>query len=189
MSEGLACVAPMDVSDTVALGRLYDEHARRLRGLLVRLGVPCDDANDALHEVFAVACRRLGTLREPSAVVAWLNGIAVRVAASARRRARWRHFIGLEEAAEPVCSHTPASALESHQARAVLQAALDGLSDKKRTGFILFEPEGLSGEEIAEAVGCPLKTVRTRLYHARRELVARLALVDGQYAKQGGQPS
>lgn len=167
------------VPDQDDLGRLYVEHGRRIQGLLMRLGVAGPDAEDALHDVFEVASRRLSTLRDPGAIRAWLNGIAVRVAASSRRRARFRRFVGLERVPEPSDARTPATDLERQRARAAVYAALDGIKEKKRTVFILFELQGMSGQEIAEAVGCPLKTVWTRLFHARREFLVRLAEIEG----------
>jgi RNA polymerase sigma-70 factor (ECF subfamily) len=161
------------------LGRLYSEHARRLRGLLLHLGVAPAEADDALHEVFVVAWRRLSTLRDAAAIVPWLNGIAVRVASSSRRRARLRRFVGLDAAPEPASATTPASVLDARAARELVYRALDGIGEKKRTVFILFELHGMTGREIADTVGCPVKTVWTRLYHARREFVARVTALTG----------
>lgn len=170
--------------ELTALGELYGAHARRLRGLLVRLGVPQRDAEDALHEVFVVACRRRKSLRDEGAIVGWLNGIALAVAASARRRAKLRRFLGLEDAPEPRDPSTPAMAMERRQASAAVYAALDKMKEKKRTVLILFELEGMSGEEIARAVGCPLKTVWTRLFHARREFQEKLAELEAAPARE-----
>ncbi len=106
---------------------------------------------------------------------AWIYGIALNVASEHRRRRMVRRFFGLDDAPEPVAPSGPHAALEQREAEALVQAALDTLAPKKRAVFVLYELEGLTGEEIAEAVACPLKTVWTRLYHARRELEAELA--------------
>ncbi len=55
-----------------------------------------------------------------------------------------------------------------------LYALLDELSDKKRTVFVLHEIEGLSPQEISKVVGAPVLTVRTRLFYARREMLAKI---------------
>ncbi len=164
--------------DTTDLSRIYTAHSRRIRGLLMRLGVAPGDAEDALHETFVVAWRRIHTLRDPEALVAWLNGIAVRVEASLRRRAQLRRFVGLESISELAESTTPASELDTRRAQRLVYAALDGIADKKRTVFILFELHGMTGHEIAAIVGCPLKTVWTRLFHARREFLARVTVME-----------
>ena len=64
---------------------------------------------------------------------------------------------------------TPLAAFEQTEATRRLYALLDKLPEKQRAVFVLFELEGSSGEQIAEAVGCPVPTVWTRLFHARKE--------------------
>jgi RNA polymerase sigma-70 factor, ECF subfamily len=184
VADAMVQTAVPDVGDTIELGHLYAAHSHRILGLLVRLGVAPRDAEDALHDTFVVAWRRLGTLRDPAAIVAWLNGIAIRIAAASRRRAWMRRFVGLDAADEPTESTTPASVMETRRARQVVDAALDGINDRKRTVFILFELQGMTGQEIAQAVGCPLKTVWTRLFHARREFLARVEAIEGVQARR-----
>jgi RNA polymerase sigma-70 factor (ECF subfamily) len=72
-------------------------------------------------------------------------------------------------------STTPAMALEKKQDQHVLAQMLARMSDKRRTTLILFEIEGYSGQEIARLHGVPVKTVWTRLHHARKALVAMVA--------------
>jgi len=178
MADAVIDLVMSDVSDTTDFCRLYAEYCRRIRSLVIRLGVAPGDAEDALQETFVVAWRRRSSLRDPNAIVPWLNAIAVRVAASTRRRAWARKLVGLESVEEPAELTTPLSVLESHRARQLVYGALDGIPNKKRTVFILFELQGMTGQEIAETVGCPLKTVWTRLFHARREFLARVAAID-----------
>ena len=101
-------------------------------------------------------------------------GIALNLAARRRRRHAVRRFFGLEHAAQLEAPTSPHARLETREAEALVQRALERLAPKKRDVFVLYELEGFSGEEIAEAVGAPLKTVWTRLYHARREIEAEL---------------
>ena len=105
---------------------------------------------------------------------AWLYGVSVRVAQAARRRARVRRWFGMEHAEDATDGRTPEHDADRRDARRTVYAALERLSDKKRTVFILFELEGLRGEEIALALGIPLRTVWTRLHHARHEFEAAL---------------
>ena len=155
--------------DLSVLKRVYEEHGPWIRAALARLGGPEVDADDLLHEVFLVALKRPDVFINNDEPRAWLYGVAVNVAAAARRRARVRRWFGLEAAEAITDGRTPERSVEQSDAKKHVYAALDQLSEKKRTVFILFELEGLSGEEIAKAVDCPLKTVWTRLFHARKE--------------------
>ena len=157
-----------------ALESLYSEHAAFVRDLMARLLGPGGDAEDQRQEVFLIAWRRLDTLRRGVPARAWLCGIALRVAAAARRRARLRQFLGLEQAWAVAGGGTPGTAFESAEASRLVYSILDTIAEKKRTAFILFEIQGLSGQEISEAMSCPPKTVRTRLFHARREFLREL---------------
>lgn len=156
-------------SDLSTLKRVYEEHGPWIRSALARLGGPGMDEDDLLQEVFLVALKRPDVFVDNPEPRAWLYGVAVNVAQAARRRARLRRWFGLEAAESVSDGITPERSIEQGDAKKRVYAALDRLSEKKRAVFILFELEGLSGEEIARAVGCPLKTVWTRLFHARRE--------------------
>jgi RNA polymerase sigma-70 factor (ECF subfamily) len=152
--------------------------------LVIRLGTPASDADDLVQETFVIAFRKWNDFdpaqfvpREPgaSAERTWLYAIAVRVAAGACRRARVRRFFGVARAVEPIDPATPGSLFARAAARRQVTRLLEGIGEKKRTVFVLFEVEGLTGEEIARIVGCPVKTVWTRLFHARREFLKQLA--------------
>ncbi len=171
-------------SETSAQRQLYESHADFVRRLVIRLGIPIADADDLVQETFIVAFRKWAEFeqRRPAGSQAgattertWLYAIAVRVAAGARRRGRVRRFLGLDQAPEPADPVSPATLLERAEARRQVHRLLEGIGEKKRTVFVLFELEGLSGEEIAAVVDCPVKTVWTRLFHARREFLQRLA--------------
>jgi RNA polymerase sigma-70 factor (ECF subfamily) len=163
-----------EASQRQGLRALFDEHASFVRRVIGRLGAPPSDVDDLLQEVFLVAVKKLGGFEGRSTHRTWLYGVAVRVVASARRRAKVREILGFSAGADPTDASTPARALERHEAQAQVQRALNKMSEKKRAVFILFEIEGLTGEEIAQAVGCPLKTVWTRLYHARQDFLRQL---------------
>ena len=147
---------------------LYASHARAVRALLVRLSGPGMDADDLCHEVFVVAWRKLDGLGEVPGR-GWLCAIAIRVVGGARRRAHLRRFVGLDHAKERATDKTPATDFEAAEASLQVYAALDGISEKKRVVFILHELQGLTGEQIASILECPVKTVWSRLGHARSE--------------------
>jgi RNA polymerase sigma-70 factor (ECF subfamily) len=72
----------------------------------------------------------------------------------------------------PHAGSTPAAALERKEDRRILHAMLSKMREERRSAFVLFEIEGLSGEEIARIQSVPVNTVWTRLYHARKEFFA-----------------
>jgi RNA polymerase sigma-70 factor (ECF subfamily) len=165
------------------LRRLYEEHADFVRAGVLRLGGDWADADDLVHEVFMVALQRAKSFEGRSSVRTWLYGIAVKVVGRARRRARVRRFLGLDslsEQNEVSNQPDPGRAFEQTEARRTIYRLLDKIAEKKRTVFILFELEELSGEEIAKIVGCPLKTVWTRLFYARKEFLRLLEKEEAQ---------
>jgi RNA polymerase sigma-70 factor (ECF subfamily) len=152
--------------------RFYFEHVDFVRRVLARLLGPGHDLSDAVQEVFVVALRKRHVYAGRALPSTWLHAIAQRIALATRRRTRLRAFLGLEAAQHVAAGTTPQQHFESREASEQLYALLDRLSEKKRTVWILHELEELSGEQIAEIVRCPVKTVWTRLFHARRELYA-----------------
>lgn len=168
------------------LGALYDAHCDRVRGLLRRMLGPVAEVDDLLQEVFLVALRRRALVEAMGeASGGWLCGVAVRLAQASRRRSRLRRFFGLESLSEVAGDEESGRAAEAAQARRLVYAALERLTEKKRTVFVLFELEGLPGEDIAVLLGCPLKTVWSRLAHARAEFEVALARTV-RPAAQGG---
>jgi RNA polymerase sigma-70 factor (ECF subfamily) len=145
-----------------------------LRGVLARLAGPSLQPDDLLQEVFVIALGKLDRFGAAGPPLPWLFGVASKVATAARRRQAARRFFGLEEAPELVAAQTPHSAFEKEESARRVYAALDRIEARKRTVFVLFELEGLSGEEIAQALEVPLKTVWTRLGRARAEFAERL---------------
>jgi RNA polymerase sigma-70 factor (ECF subfamily) len=176
--SGLTMAGEMGASES--LRRLWREHAGFVRAAIVRLAGPSLDADDVLQEVFIVAWRRHGDLREGASVRGWLHAIAARTVLAARRKARLRRFFGLDKAEEVAGEGGPGRDFEKAEAASLVYRALDRLSEKKRTVVILFEIEGLSGEEVAEVLGIPKATVWTRLHHARAELLLALSELQRQ---------
>lgn len=150
--------------------RFYLDHVEFVRRVVARLSGPGADIDDAIQEVFLVALRKRASFAGRAAPSTWLYAIAQRVVMAARRRTRVRRFFGLQVAESHSTPATPQQIFEHRESSEHLYRLLDRISDKKRTVFVLFELEGLPGEEIANIVDCPLKTVWTRLHHARREL-------------------
>jgi RNA polymerase sigma-70 factor (ECF subfamily) len=153
--------------------RLYEAHAAEVRQVLARLA-PGLDADDLLQEVFIVAIARADRLVAAASPRAWLFGLAIKLAATRARTARLRSFFGLEKAEHVPAVDAPSRTAEQRDAQKAVARALESLAPAKREAFVLFELQGLAGEEVAEALGIPLKTVWTRLHHARKEVTEAL---------------
>jgi RNA polymerase sigma-70 factor (ECF subfamily) len=125
------------------------------------------DIEDLVQEVFFVVHRRLGEFRGEARVSTWLFRIAYRVVGAHIRRERLRRRMrelfgrGVELATAP---NAPEDELDR---KGRVERALARLSFDQRSALVLFEVEGWSASEIAEAVGAPVGTVYRRLHDAR----------------------
>ena len=160
--------------------RLYVAHAPELRLTIARLAAPGMDIDDLLQEVFVVALQRVSELSGVASTRAWLFGVAAKLTATRRRTFRLRYWLGLEAADELSSAESPSRTVEQKEASRRVQDALASLSDAKRQVFVLFELQGLPGEDIAQALGIPLKTVWSRLFYARKEFQQAVARQDAQ---------
>ena len=160
-----------------AFGQLVQRHQDRLFNTLVGVLGSHDDARDVAQEAFILAFQKLQSFRGQSAFYSWLFRIALNVSASLRRR-RPRGTTSLDgvrerTGAEPMDQHPnsqPGYGVEQRERQQMVRAALMSLSEEYRTVLVLKEIEGLKYEEIAEEVGCPVGTVRSRIHRARLEL-------------------
>jgi RNA polymerase sigma-70 factor (ECF subfamily) len=160
--------------------RLYSTHASELRLALNRLGGTGVDCDDLLQEVFVVAMRKLSDLAQARNERAWLYGVAVKIAAGQRRRNKMRAWFGLERAPELQSAESPSRTLEQKEASIMLQEALESLPTAKRDVLVLFELQGLTGDEVAAALEVPVATVWTRLFHARKALSAAVQRIEAR---------
>lgn len=130
-------------------------------------GVPAALRDDVVQEVFVVVHRKLAEYEGRSTVRTWLTGIVRRVVRDQLKK-RSHHMSGEELVVEPAApGPTPAEALEQKQAADTLERILSKMSEEQREAFVLLEVEGLSGREIAEAVGVNENTIWTRVRAAR----------------------
>lgn len=139
--------------------------------LLVRILGPRADLEDLVQTVFLEMCRALPSFREESRFSTFVGGIAVRVARRALRPGAYERRRGSMPMDVADRQPTPESAASARQRWALLHRALDSLTPKKRVAFTLWALEGLSPEEIAELTGSKVHTVRSRIFHARHELM------------------
>lgn len=160
-----------------ALGVLFDRHEPAVRRYLARLVRP-SDVDDLVQATFLEVVRAAARFDPAFAARNWLFGIASVVARRHRRSiahtfarlAAWTERLR----GEPAPVRTPVEELEVDDRVRRTERALAALSPKKREVLLLVSIEGLSGEEVASALGIPINTVWTRLHHARRELRAAL---------------
>jgi RNA polymerase sigma-70 factor (ECF subfamily) len=149
---------------------VYREHFASIWRAVQRFGVAERDAADAAQEVFMIAYRRQDEFEGRSRTRTWLFGIAFRVAAGRRRLASTQREVLGEEAmhaARALADDDPEASAMQRELRSLLQQGLDALPFEQRAVFSMFELEGLSGEEIAQALELPEGTVRSRLRLAR----------------------
>lgn len=132
------------------------------------------DREDIAQEVFLVVRRRLDAFDGVNPA-GWLYQITRRQVRDSRRRTWVKHIFNKRRSDEPdVLPHagaSPAHALEEKEKQRILHSLLMKMNEDRRSAFVLFEIEGLSGEEIARVQSVPLNTVWTRLYHARKEFL------------------
>jgi RNA polymerase sigma-70 factor (ECF subfamily) len=156
---------------------IYRRHAQRVARWAARLAGPGVDVEDLVQEVFLQVHRSIDRFRGECRLTTWLYGVTERVVRARRRRERLRRMFGLSTLVdvEPISSGpSPSDALERRQSTQLLYVALDRLRENHRTVLILFELEGLSGEEIAELKSLRIATVWMRLSRARAQLAREL---------------
>ena len=157
-------------SDAARLAVIVESYFDFAWRALRRLGVPGPSVDDAAQQLFMVVAQRLRSI-EPDRERAFVFGIAVRIAASFRRKQRReRDTCPLEAdgASTAVASlPSPEELLELKRARALLDYILDQMPLELRAAFILAEGEGMTRREIGELCGIPEGTAGSRLRRAR----------------------
>jgi RNA polymerase sigma-70 factor (ECF subfamily) len=147
-----------------------------VRRFLCRLGVEATDLEDACQEVFVRVYRYLPTFRGDATLKTWIFRLCATEARRARRRVRVaadtvRQLVRREPAASPFASGGPwmSPEMTPETARRKVDAALASLKQSERLVFILFEMEGLSGDQVAARAGCGVARVWRQLHDARRK--------------------
>ena len=143
-----------------------------------RLGLQRAEAEDVTQDALVEVYRSLHRFEGRSRLRSWILGVAANVCRSRRRSRSWgalRESPDDEALRElPDCSAGQEEALARHELQAAVREAIDALGPEHRCVVTLREVEGLSYQEIAEALQIPLGTVRSRLHNARALLAQRL---------------
>jgi RNA polymerase sigma-70 factor, ECF subfamily len=177
-------VARAQRGDKRAYELLVMKYQRKLGRLLSRWVRDPAEVEDVTQEAFIKAYRALPSFRGESAFYTWLYRIAINTAknylvALGRRAPTTTGFDneeaeGFEDAEQLRDGSTPESELEGKQIAAVVNKAMDALPDDLRTAITLREIEGLSYDEIASVMNCPIGTVRSRIFRAREAIATEL---------------
>ncbi|SOE48417.1 RNA polymerase sigma factor RpoE [plant metagenome] len=177
-------VARVQRGDKKAFDLLVLKYQRKIMRLLSRMIRDPSDIEDVAQEAFIKAYRALPQFRGESAFYTWLYRIAVNTArnwmASSGRRPSAPNAIELEdgetfnETDSLSDISTPESVVASREIAQTVNAAIQDLPEELRTAIVLREIEGMSYEDIAQSMDCPIGTVRSRIFRAREAIAARL---------------
>ena len=170
--------------DKRAFELLVIKYQRKLGRLLSRFVRDPAEVEDVAQEAFIKAYRALPTFRGDSAFYTWLYRIAINTAkyylVAMGRRAPTTTGVDIDEAenfedADQLRdTNTPETEFEGKEIAGAVNKAMDALPEDLRTAITLREIEGLSYEEIANVMNCPIGTVRSRIFRAREAIAAEL---------------
>lgn len=172
-------IAKVQKGDSRAFDLLVLKYQHKIMGLISRYVHDADEVQDVAQEAFIKAYRALPGFRGDSAFYTWLYRIAINTAKNhlvSRSRRPPGTDIEVEEAeyfdggSALREIENPENALLGEELRAVVERAMADLPDELRTAVTLRELDGLSYEDIAEIMNCPVGTVRSRIFRAREAI-------------------
>ena len=180
----LSLVRRVQAGERGAFDLLVLKYQHKVVKLVMRYLRDPTEAEDVAQEAFIKAYRALPQFRGDSAFYTWLYRIAINTAKNAlvsRDRSPIAYEINLnsDDDAPDVTSRlrdpdTPEGLALSEEIRSTVTAAIDALPEDLRTAIVLRELDGMSYEEIAAAMDCPVGTVRSRIFRAREAIDKRL---------------
>ncbi len=180
--------------DKRAFDLLVLKYQRKIMRLLARMIRDPGEVEDVAQEAFIKAYRALPQFRGDSAFYTWLYRIAINTArnwqsASMRRPVTLNAvetddgetFSQIDNLTD---NSTPESMVASREIVETVNAAMNELPEELRTAIVLREIEGMSYEDIAQSMGCPIGTVRSRIFRAREAIAAQLRPVLGNESER-----
>ena len=183
-ASDLSLVRRVQRGDKGAFDALVLKYQHKLVKLVMRYVRNPAEAEDIAQEAFIKAYRALPQFRGDSAFYTWLYRIAINTAKNAvvsRDRSPIEYDLDRHDNDESYDmqgrmkdSETPEGLVLTDEIRTTVNAAIDALPEDLRTAIVLRELEGLSYEEIAAAMDCPVGTVRSRIFRAREAIDRRL---------------
>ncbi|MCB1587961.1 MAG: RNA polymerase sigma factor RpoE [Xanthomonadales bacterium] len=177
--EDSALVERARAGDARAFDLLVRKYQHRVLGLIGRMVSDWSEAQDVAQEVFMRAWRSLGNFRGESSFYTWLYRIAVntsknQIVSSGRRpltaelqTVEDEHWSGAGRMQEQA---TPENELLRQEMERTVVRTVEGLPEDIRTALTLREVDGLSYDEIAELMQCPIGTVRSRIFRGREAI-------------------
>ena len=178
-----ALVKRVQAGERKAFDILVRRYQHKVIGVISRYVQDWAEAQDVAQEAFVRAYRALGNFRGESAFYTWLYKIATNTAknwlVSQGRRPptddiQVEDAVFMDAAVRLKDSSTPERELLRQEIERTVTQAVDGLPDELRQAITLREVDGLSYEEIAERMDCPIGTVRSRIFRAREAIDVRL---------------
>lgn len=178
-------VARVQKGDNRAFDLLVLKYQHKILGLISRYIQDSDEMQDVAQEAFIKAYRALPGFRGDSAFYTWLYRIAINTAKNhlvARSRRPPGSDVDVEDAEYYEGGsalrdlENPENALFGEELKAVVKAAIADLPDDLRTAVTLREFDGLSYEDIADVMDCPVGTVRSRIFRAREAIDAKVSV-------------
>ena len=170
--------------DKRAFGLLVDKYQRKLARLVSRYVRDAAEVEDVTQEAFIKAYRALPGFRGDSAFYTWLYRIGINAAknwlvlaarkAPTSTRVEAEEAEGFEDGERLRDLNTPESILLSREIGDTVNSTMDELPEELRTAIQLREIEGMSYEEIAKIMDCPIGTVRSRIFRAREAIAEKL---------------
>ncbi|HWK62442.1 MAG TPA: RNA polymerase sigma factor RpoE [Eoetvoesiella sp.] len=177
-------VARVQKGDKRAFDLLVLKYQRKIMRLLSRMIRDPGEVEDVAQEAFIKAYRAIGQFRGDSAFYTWLYRIAINTArnwqASNSRRPSSPNVIETQDGEtfnqidNLTDISTPESVAASREIVETVNQAIGALPEDLRTAIVLREIEGMSYEDIAQTMNCPIGTVRSRIFRAREAIAAQL---------------
>lgn len=186
-ASDLGLVQRVQRGDKSAFDVLVRKYQHKVVKLVMRYMRDPADAEDVAQEAFIKAYRALPQFRGDSAFYTWLYRIAINTAKNAivsRDRSPVDFDLDLQDAegsydmqARLADTETPEALALTDEIRTIVNRSIESLPEDLRTAIVLRELEGLSYEEIAATMDCPVGTVRSRIFRAREAIDRKLAEV------------
>jgi RNA polymerase sigma-70 factor (ECF subfamily) len=184
-TSDLSLVQRVQRGDKSAFDVLVRKYQHKVVKLVMRYMREPADAEDVAQEAFIKAYRALPQFRGDSAFYTWLYRIAINTAKNAivsRDRSPVVYDLDLQNSEESydmqgrlADTETPEALVLTEEIRTIVNRAIEALPEDLRTAIVLRELEGMSYEEIAAAMECPVGTVRSRIFRAREAIDHKLA--------------
>jgi RNA polymerase sigma-70 factor (ECF subfamily) len=191
----LSLVRRVQKGDKAAFDALVLKYQHKVLKLVQRYVRDPSEAEDVVQDAFIKAYRALPAFRGDSAFYTWLYRIAINTAKNALVSAARRPMsfdldaqdaAGADFQARLKDTDTPERLLLTEEIRSTVNRAIDSLPEDLKTAIVLRELEGLSYEEIARTMECPVGTVRSRIFRAREAIDRHLKLVfEGGLGRDG----